>query len=573
MINQEDIMNIRKQIDIVDVISSYIPLNSKGKNFFGVCPFHDDNNPSMSVSKEKQIYTCFSCGATGNVFKFIMDYENISFVEAVKMCADKVSYELNVKGIVTKQENNKELFEIYNISNKLYQNNLFTALGTDARTYLENRGIGNEIIKNFGIGLSLKDRTILTKVLNKKEFKNNFIDESGLLLKTSIGYQDMFLNRIMFPLFDLTGNVVGFSGRIYNNEDESKYINTKETKIFKKGELLYNYHLAKSSARIKNQVIIVEGFLDVIRTYTIDIKNVVASMGTAFTSKQANILRKMAKDIILCFDGDKAGQKASASAIVELEKLGISPKVVVIPESLDPDEYILKYGKDSFYSLINNPLTALDFKLKYYKGNVDLKDSKEMATYVNKMIEEISKIEDDVEKEIALNKISVDMDLDKEFIKTKITKKPVEVIKKVKIKYNKYEQAEQCLLYYMLKDIDVIKMYNKKITRMSKQEHIDLGKEINLFYKKYGYINVADLLIFSNDDSLSNTINIIESLNLEDEYEIKAIDDYLKTIREYNVTSEVNKLKVKIKNASNKEEKLEYMNIMMDILKGEEVND
>ncbi len=573
MISQEDIMKLRNQIDIVDVVSSYIPLTSRGKNHFGVCPFHDDNNPSMSVSKDKQIYTCFSCGATGNVFKFIQDYENISFVEALKMCADKVGFNLNLGNIKTKTVTHYDkLYEIYDLSNKFYQNNIFTKSGALAKEYLNKRDLSDEVIKEFEIGLSLKDRTLLTKLLTKKEYDGKDLDETGLLLKGSLGYTDMYINRIMFPLYDLTGKTVGFSGRIYDQTDESKYINTRETKIFKKGELLYNYHKAKNESRIKNKVIIMEGFMDVIRAYTIDIKNAVASMGTAITSTQALLLKKMAKEVILCFDGDQAGAKATLACLTELEKIGVTPKIVRLEDNLDPDEYIKKFGKDKFLDKINNPMTAIDFKLSHHKSKLDLKDTKEMAMYVNTMLDEISKIEDDVLKEITINKIATEVNLEVDFIKNRIANKKsvVKIEQKPSVKYNKFEQAEQNLLFYMLKDKDVIKTYNKKITRMSNKDYQTLGNQINLFYKQYGYINTADLLIFvDNDETILKTINLIESLDLQIDYTQDAIDDYLKTIREYNVQEEIKKLHEKIKNASNTQDKIKYTNMILDIKKGE----
>ena len=300
-----DLINtIRKSVDIVDVISKYVPLVARGKNYFGVCPFHDDHSPSMSVSKDKQIYKCFSCGATGNVFNFIEDYENVSFKETLKILADIAGISIN--GIDVKSSNrdvNKSLYDIYEVSSKLYINNLNTNYGVSAKEYLHNRGITDDLIREFQIGLSLHDKDLLTRLLVKKGFSNNDMVMSGLIVKNDYGYSDIYSNRIMFPLYDVSGRIVGYSGRIYNKEDTSKYINTRETAIFKKGELLYNYHRAKESCRKKNTVIITEGFMDVIRCYSIGVTNVVAAMGTAFTREHVMLIRKLAHDVILCFDG------------------------------------------------------------------------------------------------------------------------------------------------------------------------------------------------------------------------------------------------------------------------------
>ena len=298
-ISQDLINEIRSSVDIVDIISSYLELSPKGRNYFGVCPFHDDNHPSMSVSKEKQIYTCFSCHATGNVFKFLMDYENISFIEAVKKCADIANITLDVKINNQGNINNKyrHLYDIYDSSAKFYHNLINTIDGKEAKEYLQKRNITEELIKEFRIGLSLKDRTLLTKFLTKNKYNKEELIQSGLIIENNYGLSDIYCNRIMFPLEDINGRVVGFSGRIYNETDTSKYINTKETEIFRKRETIYNYHRAKDEARNKGYVIVMEGFMDVIRAYSVGIKNVVATMGTAVTSTHANLLKRMAKEV------------------------------------------------------------------------------------------------------------------------------------------------------------------------------------------------------------------------------------------------------------------------------------
>lgn len=285
VISNEQINNIRSSNDIVDIISGYLPLVQRGKNYFGVCPFHDDHSPSMSVSKEKQIYTCFSCGATGNAIKFVMDYENISFLEALKLLADKAGINIDIKNsnnniILNKH---KTLYDIYDLASKFYQNNINTTSGLKAKEYLKNRNIDDKIIREFGIGLAIKNNSVLTQLLMRKNYSTSDMLKSGLIIKPRTDYVDIYYNRIMFPLYNLNGQVVGFSGRIYDSNDSSKYINTKETEIFKKGELLYNYHRAKNSCRQKNKVIVMEGFMDVIRAYTVDVDNVVATMGTAVT--------------------------------------------------------------------------------------------------------------------------------------------------------------------------------------------------------------------------------------------------------------------------------------------------
>lgn len=550
---------IRKSVNIVDVISSYLPLTKKGKNYFGVCPFHDDHSPSMSVSEEKQIYTCFSCGASGNVFKFIQDYDSVPFLEAVKKCADisgiKFSY-----GKKKEYNKHQDLLDIYSFASKLYQNNLYSSLGKNAREYLKSRRLDDEIIKEFQIGLSLNEPSVLSDAL-KKKYNDKILLRSGLVSEGEYNLYDTYRNRIMFPLYDLTGNIVGYNGRIYDNNDSiNKYINSRETDIFKKGELLFNYHRAKENTRNYKFVIIVEGQIDAIRCYQAGYKNVVASLGTAITKQHAMLLRKLSNNIVLCFDGDKAGEKATNSAIDELSKLGIEPKIVRLPNNMDPDEYILKNGKDSFDEIINNPLNIMEYKEKLLKRDINLNNTKELADYTNTMIKEISKIEDEVLKEISINKLASETNLDIKFIKSKLEKpKEIKTIKiNNKIKYSKYEKSEQGLLYYMLKDIKVIKIYEKKITRMPTDRYRKLAFKIDCFYKEKGYIDVADFLTYIHDDDETiKTVSEILMLNLSENVDDEAIIDYLNNIKSYNDKNLSKKYKEELKEEASLDRKLE----------------
>lgn len=548
-LSQEKINEIRNSVDIVDVISNYVSLTPQGKNYFGVCPFHDDSNPSMSVSRDKKIYKCFSCGATGTIFKFIMDYENVSFIEAVKKVADLGGININI-GLPKKKAAHTHLHDLYDLSLKFYINNINTNEGKAAKEYLKKREITEEIIKEFQIGLSLKNKDSLSKILEKKYSEKDLL-ESGLVRKTDYNYQDLFHDRIMFPLYDLEGRAVAYSGRIYDKTDPSKYINTKETILFKKGELLYNYHRAKNIARQKNQIIIMEGFMDVIRAYTIGIKNVVATMGTAVTPNQANLISKMAKEIILCFDGDKAGEKATISCADELIKKGVTPKVIRLEEELDPDEYIKKYGKEKFEMKLKNSMSIMDFKLSHLKQNKDLNSVIDEAKYINEAINEINKINDDILKEITIKKIVSETNIDETLIREKITtqkKTTIQRPKQIKIKTNKYEVAQRNLLFYMLKSSEVVRMYQDKVTYIPDKEYRSLAREINSFYKENGFISEAALIDYVEcDEDTLNTISKIENSGLKENYTINEINDYIKAIKDYNIKNETKRLKEQMK--------------------------
>ena len=548
MINNDVINEIRNKSDIVSIISNYVPLTKRGKNYFGVCPFHDDHSPSMSVSPEKQIYTCFSCGATGNVFTFVSEYEHISFIEAVKLLGNKLGYNLTTHEKVDTKSGD---YKIYEIASKFYQNNLNSSLGKKAIEYLENRGLNRETIKKFGIGLSL-NKSSLTELLINKGIKLDKLIELGLSNTMS---NDLFLNRIMFPLYDLNGNVVAFSGRIYNMKDNSKYINTKETSIFKKGNLLYNYHNAREHLKKNDYVIIMEGFMDVIRASIVGINNCVATMGTAFTKEQANIIRKMTDNVILCFDGDKAGEEATISAIKVLEGIGINPKIIRLEDDLDPDEYIIKNGKDAFLNKIDKAINVIEYKLSLLKKDKNFNNLEDISEYIDNSIKELVKVDDDILVELTLKKFETEYKIDYEILKKKYetynNKKNIKEIKAVKV--NKkgltiYEKAERSLIYYMLRSADVLTLVEHNISYFPTMEIRYLSNEIIDFYHKYGKIDVADFISFiSSREELLKVLYEIINMDMKNEYTNLEIEDYISVIKKYFKKSKISKLEKSLK--------------------------
>lgn len=551
-IDNELINEIRNKTDIVSVISNYLPLTKKGKNYFGVCPFHDDHSPSMSVSAEKQIYTCFSCGASGNVFTFVSDYEHISFIEAVKLLGDKVGIHLENTKDSSINTKFTEYFQIYDLAMKFYQNNINTSFGKTAYEYLEKRSLGKEIVKKFGIGLSLKSAS-LVQALTSKGYS---IETLNLLGLTNDGSSDLFINRIMFPLFDLNGQVVGFSGRIYNTKDTSKYINSKETPIFKKGNLLYNYHNVKEHLKKTDTLILMEGFMDVIRASSIGILNCVASMGTAVTKNQAELIKKMANQVILCFDGDAAGEEATVSCGALLEKIGVTIKVVRLEEDLDPDEYILKYGKEAFQRKIDHPISLLEFRMNLGKKNKNLNDMKDISLYVNEMLKELTKEKDEILVNLSLKKIAREFELDYDMLYQKYLtlqkeeKKEVEniVIKKEKKGKNKYEIAYKTLIRYMLKDGKVIEKYEKNVSYLPDDKLRYLANEIIYYYHKYGVIKEADFISYIVDsEEESQILKEILPIETKDIIEEEEILDYIHMIQEANVSMKIKELENSLK--------------------------
>ncbi len=565
-ITEELTNEIQNRCDIVDVISKYVTLTKRGKNYFGLCPFHDDHNASMSVSPEKQIYKCFSCGESGNVFTFVSKYNHISFGEAIRLLGQDKGYNISSY----KEENRyKKDYEIYEYAVKFYQNNLYTSLGKTALKYLEDRKIDKDTIKKFRIGLSLS-KSNLTTFLVSKNYDVNRLIELGI---TNDSKNDKFLNRIMFPLFDLKGQPVAFSGRIYNTKDNSKYINTMETDIFKKGSILYNYHNAKENLRKSDYVIVMEGFMDVIRASVIGINNCVATMGTAFTKEHINLLKKMTDNIILCFDGDKAGEEATISSLAMLENNGITPKIIRLPEDLDPDEYILKYGSDSFKLQIENSITPIEFKMNILKNNKNFKDLTDISKYIDESIKELSKVEDSVLVELTLKKMSTEYNIEYATLKNKynnyiqnkkVSKEDIIIVKKEKIK--QYQIAEYYLIYYMLLDYKVIKMVEDNIIYFKDDLIRYLYNQILSCYNKFGTVTLSSFISFiSNDKELTDMLNKIMSYVEKEEFTDEEINDYIKVVNNNLKKEKIAILEEKLKNEIDPIKKASILNNIMEV--------
>ena len=572
----ETILDIQKRVNIVDIISEYLPIEQKGKNYFAICPFHDDHNPSMSISPEKQIYTCFVCGESGNVFNFVMNYEKISFTEAVLKVANKVGISLDYKVSISKPNvisKYDKFYKMFDISKKYYQNNINTVYGKSAIEYLNKRNITNDIIKEFEIGLSLNDNS-LNKLLLNKGFTNEELIDIGLCGNKDNFMYDIFRNRIMFPLYNNDGKTVGFSGRIYNGENENKYVNSKESVIFKKGLLLYNYHKALEYAREKRQIIIVEGFMDVIRLYTIGIKNVVATMGTAITKEHADLIRKLSKNIILCFDGDKAGEKATISALNELEKLDLAPRIIRLEDNLDPDDYIVKKGEKAFLNHLNNSMLPLEFKLSVSKKDTDFSDYNQVSNYIKEAAKELDKIDDKIVYELTINKIAketgVSIDTIKELV-SDIPRKEKVIIDKPKIidVDDKYKKAEKYLVYYMLKEVDAILLYQSKVTFIKNKTLSSLASYILDFYEKNHYINLTDFIVYLGEQKeLINEALKLDLLELP-EYNTEFINEYINTIDDGFLKTEINRVKELIKKETNAANKIALLEKLSDLKKRE----
>lgn len=405
-ISEELIQKIKEENDIVDVISESVRLKRAGRNFTGLCPFHNEKSPSFSVSGEKQIYKCFGCGEAGNVITFIMKSKNLNFIEALEYLANRVNIEFNQSPEYKQSKNEKEVFYNLNVdAAKFFFQNL--KVNKRAKEYFLGRGITQNTINKFGLGYSLDNWHALLSYLKKKGYKEKDLELNGLIIKSEKGnYYDRFRNRVMFPVFDYKGKVIGFGGRVLD-DTKPKYLNSPEGPIFSKGTQLYGLNFAIKAQNTSRTLIIVEGYMDCIALHQYGITNAVASLGTALTLQQAKLLKRYGDKVIISYDADLAGQMATLRGLDILRKVGLDVRVLTVPKGKDPDEFIRSNGVEAFQQLIDEALPLIDYRLKKAKDGIDFNQSSMLIKYAERVTEILAEL-NPIEKDVYVKKISED---------------------------------------------------------------------------------------------------------------------------------------------------------------------
>lgn len=426
-IPQEVIEEVRHRTNIVDIIGQYVQLKKSGKNYMGLCPFHEERSPSFSVAEDKQIFHCFGCGKGGTVFNFLQEIEGISFPESVKRVADlehlSVDFDWSEPREVADTPENQQrrsLLQLHSKAAELYHHILVnTKIGEPALNYLLERGLTQELIETFQIGFAPQKRDFLSQVFKNEQLDETLFDPSGLFVQRDNGtFLDRFYQRIMFPINDPQGNVIAFSGRLlktadFPGDEMPKYLNSPETTLFNKRETLFNFDKARKEIRKENTVLLFEGFMDVIAAWQSGVKSGVASMGTSLTNEQIRHLERVAKEVVICYDGDNAGVQATNRAIQLLqENSHFDLSIVSIPEKLDPDEYVRKYGAEAFQNLANHGReTVFSFKMNYHRLTRNMNNEKEQLDYVNELLRELTNVQSPLERDRYLNQIAQEFQL------------------------------------------------------------------------------------------------------------------------------------------------------------------
>ena len=562
---------IRSSNDIVDIISQYVVLKRSGRNFFGLCPFHKEKSPSFSVSPDKQIFHCFGCGKGGNVFHFISQIENVNFVESVGILAERAGIMLPTSD--NDEDNQKQklksrIYEINSIAAQFYHENLYKPTSKQAQEYVKKRKLDNKTLKEYSIGYA-GNYDELYKELVKKGYTEQEMLASSMILKNNNGqFLDRFRKRFMIPIKDVRERVIAFGGRVLD-DSKPKYINSPENIVYSKGRNLFGLNVAKKNKMEK--IIVVEGYMDAISLYQRGITNVVASLGTALTEHQGRLLGKYAKQIIIGYDADGAGQAATMRGLEILQNLGYDVRVLQLddPNVKDPDEYVIKNGTGRLNRCVDNSISLVEFKVKMLKNTLNINTASDKIKFLNEVAKIISKVDNNIEKEIYIERISKEYDVSKEAIfaqtnklqynsnlGSKILERRITPVKQTKaetVEFNDNINRRENMIISLLLTENSHAYENLKNIVRPEDFKTDVNRKIaEILYEEYekGNSNINSILDSIKDEEMLNTITKI----MADDYDItdinKAIIDIIKIFEKEKIIEEKKQIISKLEDSS-----------------------
>lgn len=578
-IPDEVIDNIRESNDIVDVVGDYVQLKKQGRNYFGLCPFHNEKSPSFSVTEEKQIFHCFGCGKGGNVITFMMEIETLNYIEAINFLGKRIGVALpeTKSRQPALSEEASSLLSAYDWLTKYYLH--FLKYSDDAKAgldYFKARGITEATIDRFQLGFSPNESDLTVEFLQNKGFHQQLLVKAGLLTaRDNNTHVDPFRGRVIFPIKNHLGKTVAFGGRSIADQNP-KYLNSPEHDLFRKGNILYNYDLAKNHIRKQNQVIVFEGYMDVLTADQAGVRNIIATLGTALSTHQANLLKRYVDTVILCFDTDTAGLKGSYQAAKLLHQIGCTVKVAKVKEGMDADQYIKEYGGDTFIEqVIETSDTFFKFIMNYKRQDYNLLIDSERIAYVEEMTEQLALIESQIEREYYVKELADEFDLAVTTIQNSVQQirkdKPIQskvgksaqnnnIQQKTNYKQNNvmfpaYHNAEVTLLSHMLNNTYVIEKVQQELgINFNIEEHQVILTHLYALYEDKGDISVSDLINKLDNDHLKKIITEIAFLQINEEHTEEEITDYIKIIQKQAIES------TKIRSLKEKQKLLEQQN-------------
>ena len=530
--------DIKSNNDIVDIISQYVILKRSGRNFLGLCPFHKEKTPSFSVSADKQIFHCFGCGIGGDVISFICKIDNVNYKEAIEILAEKAGIPLPISDNTndTKKEMLKQkIYEINELVANFYHQNLYTSIAKPAQEYVKKRKLDNNTLKKFMIGYSTGGNEVY-KLLKEKGFTEEQILASNLVKKTNYGYNDVYKNRLMFPIQDIRNRYIAFGGRVLDNS-LPKYINSPEGIVYSKGKNLYALNIAKGTKLDK--IIMVEGYMDAVSLHQRGIPNAVASLGTSLIEGQARLLRKYTEKVIIAYDSDGAGQTATLRGLEILTSAGCDVRILQMEGAKDPDEYVIKYGNGRFNMLVDNAISLIEFKTKVLKKSLDLNNVNDKIKFLKETAKLLTTVESKIEQELYIDRMAEEYNISKEALYAEINKmsgkritakilerKPQAIIKKENVE-KKLIEREKSIIALLIQE----KAY-EQIKNEIKVEDFksDVNKKIlRKLYEEYekGNSNINDVItFFMHDEEVISRLTEI----MAEEYEIKNDEKAIRNI-------------------------------------------
>jgi DNA primase len=566
-IPEETIEQIRSRTDIVDLVGEYVQLTKRGRNWFGLCPFHGESTPSFSVSEEKQIFHCFGCGAGGNAITFVMDIENSPFTEAISKLAERAGIELEVSFSESSKGGSsieyQHMIDAHTLAANFYSHLLLnTVEGEKALHYLEQRGFSREHIEKYGIGWSLDDREVLTQLLIRKKFDMKEMELAGLCIMKNdgTGYFDRFRGRIMFPLHDDNGNVVAFSGRtLSDSKEEAKYLNSPETPIFEKSRLLYNFHNARLNVRKTGKVILFEGFMDTIAAERAGIMNSVAVMGTSLSDTHLTKMKRIANQLIICCDGDNAGWDAAKRFAVLSTQKGMDSKIALLPGKMDPDEYISKFGAESFVEkVIGNPHSYMSFIMAYYKRSKNLSHENDVLQYIHEVLEELAPRVSPVERDLMIRQLSAETGVSPSALNEQLLKMVGKLAKQEKDaqpegqaipltvsnrRMTSIERAERLLLCHLLNDGNLFdRIRDNHPELFFREDYATIFIKLAGFYEKHVSPDFHRFAESLEDRELRKVVMEAAMLERDPEFAEQEINDCIHHLHKHRIIRRIDEM-------------------------------
>ncbi len=546
MIPNEIIDQILDKIDIVEIISGYIPIKKSGQNFKTHCPFHKEKTPSFTVSPSKQIFHCFGCGMGGNVISFLMKYERMDFIEAIKMLADKTGIALPQSSVGGKKKNPfaEKLYDVNNLACNFYQRNLTEGYAKDPYRYLVQRGLNERTIKHFRFGFAEDSWQGLLGFCERKSVELDISGKAGLILQnTDTGnWYDRFRNRIIFPIFDLRNRVLGFGGRALDEKTTPKYINSPETYIYTKGKHLYGLNFSKEFIKKQDYVIIVEGYFDLILPFQNDIRNIVATLGTALTVEQIGILKRLTKNVVMIYDSDKAGEAATLRGLDLLIKEDMNVRIAVLPKGTDPDSFVRREKRPGFMKILKESKDLFDYKLNVLTSKFKKGEPRGKARIVGEMLPTLAKIKNAVLKSSYLKKMSEALSVDEESIRTELKSVRPDIAETYPVRVdtrnaNRENLAELTLLAIVLEDTSFIKRIEEELGfGKFKDKSIDaILEKIGHFYKSGKKVTPSHLISYFEDNKIEEVVSEAVNIGQTIQDKNKGFGDCVRYIRKRNL--------------------------------------